>query len=182
MQQVENSKYIYLCILCHSHFQSDHPEQRKEKATTKKALCIVCNNMEGNWVYILFFLYFPARLSCCLHNCLPAAVTCENNRPCSVVCRKPGLLWVTLLQAHECVKTLKHAQMSCAHPVTGKNNYEKTRILCLRNSVRQNGPFIVFLWECLDSPARKQKRHFFPAVGWILSFAIWALRKHGPPL
>lgn len=138
------------------------------------------NNTGGNLVYTLLFLYFPARLSCCLHNCLPAAVTCENNRPCSVVWRKPGLLWVTLLQAHECVKTLKHAQMSCAHPMTGKNNYEKTRNLCLWNRVGQNGPFIVFPWECLDSAVRKQKRHFFPAVGWMLSFAIWALRKHGP--
>lgn len=33
----------------------------------------------------------------------------------------------TLLQAHESVETLKHAQMSCAHPMTEKNNYEKER-------------------------------------------------------
>lgn len=33
----------------------------------------------------------------------------------------------TLLQAHESVETLKHAQMSCAHPVMEKNNYEKER-------------------------------------------------------
>lgn len=134
--------YLVVCFMAIKFFQSDHPNQNK-----KEKSYIVCNNLEANLGHIHVFLRFPARLSCCLHNCLPAAVTCKNNRPSSVVCRKPGLLWVTLLQAHECVKTLKHAQMSCAHPMTGKNNYEKTRILCLWNTVRQNGPFIVSLWE-----------------------------------
>lgn len=148
---------LVVCFMAIKFFQSDHPNQKKRGRESH----IVCNNLEENLVYIHILLCFSARLSCCLHNCLPAAVTRKNNRPSSVVCRKPGLLWVALLQAHECVKTLKYAQMSCAHPMTGKNNYEKTRILCLWNSVRQNWPFIVSLWEYSSSPARKQKRHFF---------------------
>lgn len=131
--------------------------------------------------WAVLFLYFSFRLSCCLHNCLPAAVTCENNRPCSVVWRKPGLLWVTLLQAHECVKTLKHAQMSCAHPMTGKNNYENKKSMSMKPC------WTKWAIHCvpLGMPglcSQKTKRHFFPAVGWMLSFAIWALRKHGPLL
>lgn len=133
--------------------------QTKRKKTKKSH--IVCNVLEGNLVYIHVFLCFPARLSRCLHNCLPAAVSSKNNRLSSVVCRKPGLLWVTIFQEHECVKTLKHAQISCAHPVTGRNNYEKNKNSVSMKQCQTKRAIHCIPLGTVELASQNTKRHFF---------------------